>query len=175
VLAALCALALGGLAGSDAPLRIEVVDDETGRPLAATVFLADENGRPIVPDGRPPKVDYLGRTRYYVDGALKVASPPRRLTIEARRGFETLPLEATFDLDGSRRPLELRLRRFIDMGKLGYASGDTHVHFLSLADSHLQMRAEDMPDDVAAALGSGLTRPSNLEDVFVLLTGETVE
>ena len=145
MLAALCALALGGLAGSDAPLRIEVVDDETGRPLAATVFLADENGRPIVPDGRPPKVDYLGRTRYYVDGALKVASPPRRLTIEARRGFETLPLEATFDLDGSRRPLELRLRRFIDMGKLGYASGDTHVHFLSLADSHLQMRAEDMP------------------------------
>jgi lipooligosaccharide transport system ATP-binding protein len=37
------------------------------------------------------------------------------------------------------------------------------------------LRAEDMPDDVAAALGSGLTRPSNLEDVFVLLTGETVE
>jgi lipooligosaccharide transport system ATP-binding protein len=37
------------------------------------------------------------------------------------------------------------------------------------------LRAEDMPDDVAAALGPGLTRPSNLEDVFVLLTGETVE
>ncbi len=37
------------------------------------------------------------------------------------------------------------------------------------------LRAEDMPDDVAAALGSGLARPSNLEDVFVLLTGETVE
>jgi hypothetical protein len=37
------------------------------------------------------------------------------------------------------------------------------------------LRAEDMPDEVAAALGSGLSRPSNLEDVFVLLTGETVE
>jgi hypothetical protein len=37
------------------------------------------------------------------------------------------------------------------------------------------LRAEAMPDDVAAALGPGLARPSNLEDVFVLLTGETVE
>jgi lipooligosaccharide transport system ATP-binding protein len=37
------------------------------------------------------------------------------------------------------------------------------------------LRAEDIPDDVAAALGPGLSRPSNLEDVFVLLTGETVE
>jgi hypothetical protein len=146
VLAALCGLSLLALAGSgDAPLRIDVVDAETGRPLAATVFLADEAGRPIVPDGRPPRVDYLGRARYYVDGSLTVASPPRRLTVEVRRGFETLPEQRTIDVAEDTRRLEVRLRRYIDMGKLGYASGDTHVHYLSLADSYLQMRAEDMP------------------------------
>jgi lipooligosaccharide transport system ATP-binding protein len=37
------------------------------------------------------------------------------------------------------------------------------------------LRAEEMPDEVAAALGPGLNRPSNLEDVFVLLTGEEAE
>jgi lipooligosaccharide transport system ATP-binding protein len=37
------------------------------------------------------------------------------------------------------------------------------------------LRAEDMPDGVAGELGPGVSRASNLEDVFVLLTGETVE
>jgi lipooligosaccharide transport system ATP-binding protein len=37
------------------------------------------------------------------------------------------------------------------------------------------LRAEDMDDDVARILGPGVGRPSSLEDVFVLLTGETVE
>jgi lipooligosaccharide transport system ATP-binding protein len=37
------------------------------------------------------------------------------------------------------------------------------------------LRAEDMDDHVAHVLGPGVGRPSNLEDVFVLLTGETVE
>jgi len=145
VLAALAMVLLGALAASDAPLRIDIVDAETGRPLAATVALADEAGRPVLPDGHPPKVDYLGRTRFYVDGALSVASPPRRLTVEVRRGFETFPEERSFDVDAGTRLLEVRLRRWIDMGRLGYASGDTHVHYLSLADSYLEMRAEDMP------------------------------
>ncbi|WP_267594127.1 ABC transporter ATP-binding protein [Carbonactinospora thermoautotrophica] len=37
------------------------------------------------------------------------------------------------------------------------------------------LRAEDMPASLAAALGDGVRRASNLEDVFVALTGETVE
>ena len=37
------------------------------------------------------------------------------------------------------------------------------------------LRAETMPDDVADRLGEGATRAANLEDVFVLLTGEKIE
>jgi len=146
VVAAACGLSLAVLAGSGtSPLRIDILDAETGQPLAATVFLADEAGRPLVPDGRPPKVDYLGHTRYYVDGGLSVSSPPPRLTVEVRRGFETLPALRSFEVGADARRLEVRLRRFVDMGRLGYESGDTHVHLLSLADSYLEMRAEDMP------------------------------
>jgi lipooligosaccharide transport system ATP-binding protein len=36
------------------------------------------------------------------------------------------------------------------------------------------LRAEAMPDSLADELGEGLTRPANLEDVFVTLTGEEV-
>ena len=44
----------------------------------------------------------------------------------------------------SSAPLTLRLRRWTNMRERGYLSGDTHVHFLSQAESHLQMRAEDL-------------------------------
>jgi lipooligosaccharide transport system ATP-binding protein len=37
------------------------------------------------------------------------------------------------------------------------------------------LRAEQMPEATAALLGGGVRRASNLEDVFVSLTGETVE
>lgn len=37
------------------------------------------------------------------------------------------------------------------------------------------LRAEDMPASLADQLGDGARRPANLEDVFVTLTGETVE
>ena len=145
-LAALGGLSIVFLAGRvDAPLRIEIVDAATGLPLAATVFLADETGKPLAPAGQHSKVEYLGRMRYYVDGGFSLAAPPRRLTVDVRRGFETLPGAQTFAVDAGTRRLTVRLRRFIDMGRLGYASGDTHVHYLSLVDSHLQMRAEDMP------------------------------
>jgi hypothetical protein len=65
--------------------------------------------------------------------------------VEVRRGIETLPIETTVDLTqhGS-EPLTLRLRRWIDMRKEGYLSGDTHVHFLSQSEAHSQMRAEDL-------------------------------
>jgi len=37
------------------------------------------------------------------------------------------------------------------------------------------LRAEEMPERIAERLGAGAQRPSNLEDVFVVLTGEAVE
>ena len=37
------------------------------------------------------------------------------------------------------------------------------------------LRAESMPAAISEQLGHGVRRPSNLEDVFVILTGETVE
>ena len=36
------------------------------------------------------------------------------------------------------------------------------------------LRAEDIPDSLADALGDGTLRPANLEDVFVMLTGQEV-
>ena len=126
-------------------LEGRILDEKTGQPVAATLLLSDGEGRPVEMDGEHSHVQYLGKRRCYVDGAFVLNARPSRLLIEVRRGLETVPLQTEVDLTrhGS-DPLTLRLRRWIDMREQGYVSGDTHVHFLSQAESHLQMRAEDL-------------------------------
>ncbi len=126
-------------------LEARILDDKTGQPVAATLALADGEGKRLEIEGKHSHVEYLGKRRCYVDGAFVLNARPARLVIELRRGLETLPLKTEVDLtQGGTEPLTFRLRRWIDMRESGYLSGDTHVHFLSQSDSHLQMRAEDL-------------------------------
>jgi len=131
---------------SQSPDRVEgrILDDQTGRPVAATLFVADEEGRRVEIEGPHAHVEYLGKRRCYVDGAFATTVRSPRLTIELRRGLETLPLTTDVDLTKGSDALTFRLRRWINMRELGYVSGDSHVHLLSPSDSHLHMKAEDL-------------------------------
>jgi hypothetical protein len=126
-------------------LEGRILDDKTGLPVAATLLLSDGDGKPLEVDGSHPHVQYLGKRRCYVDGVFTLNTRPSRLVLELRRGLETFPLKTEVDLSrhGS-EALTFRLRRWIDMRELGYQNGDTHVHFLSQSQAHLQMRAEDV-------------------------------
>jgi hypothetical protein len=126
-------------------LEGRILDDKTGRPVAASLLITDGDGNPLEIEGEHSHVEYLGKRRCYVDGDFFLNARPSRLVIDIRRGLETLPLHTEVDLTqhGS-EPLTFRLRRWIDMRELGYLSGDTHVHYLSQSASHLQMRAEDL-------------------------------
>ncbi len=138
-------------------LEGRILDDKTGESVAATLVLADGEGKPLEIEGRHSHVEYLGKRRCYVDGTFVLNSRPRRLVVELRRGLEILPLKTEVDLTqpGS-EPLTFRLRRWVDMRELGYLSGDTHVHLLSQSESHLQMRGEDL--NVLNLLVSDFTR-----------------
>jgi len=130
--------------GSDR-LEGQIVDDKTGQPVAATVMITDGEGKPLEIEGKHTHVEYLGKRRCYVDGAFSLKARPNRLVVEVRRGLETLSLKTDVDLAQKKsEALTFRVHRWIDMRELGYLSGDTHVHLLSQAESHLQMRAEDL-------------------------------
>ena len=126
-------------------LEGRILDDKTGQPVAATLALTDGEGKRLEIEGKHAHVEYLGKQRCYVDGTFVLNARPPRLVVDLRRGFETLPLLKEFDLtQPENEALTFRLRRWIDMRELGYLSGDTHVHYLSQSDSHMQMRAEDL-------------------------------
>jgi hypothetical protein len=126
-------------------LEGRILDADSGLPIAATLLLSDREGKTLEIDGEHSHVQYLGKRRCYVDGSFTLNARPSHLVVELRRGLETLPLQNDIDLtkQGS-EALTFRLRRWINMRGRGYLSGDTHVHFLSQAQSHLQMRSEDL-------------------------------
>lgn len=138
-------------------LQGRIVDDQTGEPLAATVALADGDGKRLEIEGDHSHVEYLGKRRCYVEGVFALSARPSRVAVELRRGLETFPLHAELDLtQQGQEPLTFRMRRWINMRERGYLSGDTHVHFLSQSDSHAQMMGEDL--NVLNLLVSDFTR-----------------
>jgi hypothetical protein len=122
-----------------------VVDDVTGRPLAARVAITDVHGKFVEIDGNHAHVEYLQKRWCYFDGDFRLELPPGGVSLEIRRGFETLPLAIRLSADGEKTVKRtLRLRRWIDMRAQGYLQGDIHAHLPIPAEAHPQMRAEDL-------------------------------
>jgi hypothetical protein len=68
---------------------------------------------------------------FYSDGTFEVHLPPGRTRVTLERGFEEPLVHTTITLKpGERREVTLRSRRGMDMRKLGWISGDTHVHWV---------------------------------------------
>ena len=128
-----------GVAGA-ARVRVEVVDDATGRAVPARAYLW--RGRaPILPAGfssysRGDELHFL------VPGEFEVDLDPGKYTLRLERGLEYLPAELEIEVprEGA---VPVRLRRWIEMGREGWYSADMHVH-RDPADIPLILGAEDL-------------------------------
>ena len=122
-----------------------IVDAETGEPVAASVAISTGGGEAVEIEGEHGHVEYLDRRWCYVDGEFTLSELDPEissLTVEVRGGPETLTLKEGVELPSAGR--DFPLRRWVRMAEEGYVSGDGHVHYLALGESHLQMRAEGL-------------------------------
>jgi len=133
---------------ADAALRLEahVVDDATGDPLAARVAVSDAEGKIVEIAGRHDHVEYLGKRWCYVDGSFALTVPAEGVSLEIRRGFETLPVSTRIGGKALRKKIEktYRLHRWINLAGQGYVNGDIHAHLPVPKEAHAQMQAEDL-------------------------------
>jgi len=131
-------------------LAVRVVDDETGEPMAARVYLADDVG-PAWPAGVPVRVDEHGDPWFHVDGTFRARVSGRaRLRVARGIEYEEAPLSVAVPRDGE-QTVTLRLRRWSHMAADGWFAGDVHVHMhyggeyvLTPEDAALAQRAEDV-------------------------------
>ena len=150
-----------------ARLKVSVLSDDTGLETPSMIRLVRKlNGRDYKPANALDLAEQFeghgtgrfstnlpGRLRgdyWCVPGPFEMALPHGEWEIAIRRGLEHLPLFDTITLKpGETAERTYRPRRWVDMRKLGWFSGDDHVHFRLLSDEDAQrlmtwVQAEDL-------------------------------
>jgi peptidoglycan/xylan/chitin deacetylase (PgdA/CDA1 family) len=137
-------------------VRGRVRDAQTGAALPSRIYIRDEEGQWHFPDVAAPggsAIPYQ-RQNWVNPRAIEQHStvsadlfelllPPGRYTFTIERGKEYTPETRAVTVEDQPLDLDFSLRRWIDMARLGWFSGDTHVH-RSLDDLPNVMLAEDV-------------------------------
>jgi hypothetical protein len=118
-------------------LRISVVDSATGALLPARVAVSTLDGRSYAPDDTWRYADdgFVRSERqfeygyFHVAGTASLTLPAGDYTIEVSRGPEYAVTRRHLEVKGnSTRSVRFRLSRIADMARMGWTSGDLHVH-----------------------------------------------
>ena len=129
-------------------LRLDIVDQATGRPTAARFSLAI-NGEPYTPETLGPggirflSIHTSKKQRFvalYGRGTGPVEVPlnedARRVTIRVAKGFEYLPEDASFDVSKHATHARVELTRWSDIQKDGWRPAEEHLHYERLDPKH---------------------------------------
>ena len=131
----------GGIAraGVGGQLEINVVDYETGQPLACRIHLTNQAGKVQ----KPPKVPFW-HDHFIIDGSLTLKLPSGNFNFVVERGPEYLIVTGHFEIqDHAQDSKTVTLRRFVDMSREGWWSGDLEVE-RPKKEIELLMRADDL-------------------------------
>ncbi len=138
--------------GYAAELRGRILDSDTGKAIAARVYVRTSEGKYLHVESVGGKaVDYEKiRSRESVEVHTSISAHPFRidvvpgkLTLVVERGKEYHTHSQEVDVTDQGAEVVIRLHRWIDMNKFGWFSGETHVH-RTLSELPTAMLAEDM-------------------------------
>lgn len=123
------------------PLRGQVVDLATGKPIPARVYIQHEDGRWFFARSGSPRgsaVRYEKRSfanTNSVEMHVTLSAhpfvadlPPGRYTITVERGKEYRQLQQQVEVHDQPVNMTPKLERWINLAEQGWYSGDTHVH-----------------------------------------------
>lgn len=110
------------------PVTLRVLD-EKGQPTTASFLIRDEQGRIYPSPAKRLAPDFHFHPQIYRADGEKVELPPGDFTIEYTRGPEYLVARQSVRVEAGRaQSLTFRLQRWIDLARLGWYSGDHHIH-----------------------------------------------
>lgn len=136
------------------PVRLRVVEKETGQPVAVRLHLHGLMGEYLPPKGYHRKVNPYwfednygefvnGLNQYcYIPGDCVADLPLGEVFIEISRGYEIAPIRTSFTVGPETTEITFELERVLHWREKGWVSADTHVHFLSPQTALLEGSAE---------------------------------
>lgn len=126
-------------AAREGQVTLRAIEQPGGLTVPVRMHLKDRRGRPVCPRRVPFWHDH-----FVFDGELTLELKPGRYRFEMERGPEYRPLSGEFTISrNSADTHDLEMRRFVDMKKEGWWSGELHIQ-RDLREIELLMRAEDL-------------------------------
>lgn len=122
---------------------------ESGAPTIGRIRAIDAGGRYRA----PLEADYglILRPRRdparwsYASGTFRLRAPAGKIRISIRRGLEYLPIDEELELEaGQTLRRTFALKRWANMEREGWHSGDTHIHMLDPPSALFEMQAENL-------------------------------
>jgi hypothetical protein len=136
--------------------------DEDGKPAVAAFTFRDAQGRVYPSQAKRLAPDFFFHPQVYRGDGENVSLPPGRYTVEYSRGPEYVIQSTSFDV--SREPLTqtFKLKRWVDPAKLGWWSGDHHIHAAGCAHYTNPTEGVHAADMIRQTLGEDLKIGCNL-------------
>jgi hypothetical protein len=124
------------------------VRDEDGRPVMASFLFRDSQKRVYPAQSRRLAPDLFFHPQVYRGTGETVLLPPGTYQVEYTRGPEYLTLSRTITVPKAKTHEEsFRLKRWVNLARLGWFSGDHHVHAAGCA--HYESPTEGVkPEDM---------------------------
>ena len=143
-------------------IRLNVTDGRSGKPTAARIITKASDGKfysaletfPVT-----ARFDGLrNQNILYMEGESVIEAPVGRLSIEAAKGFEYVPVANEVEVvEGQTAVVDITLNPIVDVGAKGWFSGTTHTHMnyggtARITPDYLMMTARAQDMDIISAL-----------------------
>jgi hypothetical protein len=138
------------------------VIDENGQPATAAFLITDALGRVYPSQAKRLAPDFAFHPQVYRMDGETVTLPPGKYTITVTRGPEYLKQTRQITMGDEPQTAEFKLQRWVDPSKLGWWSGDHHIHAAGCAHYEEPTEGVHAPDMMRHILGEDLKIGANL-------------
>ena len=137
------------------------IRDEHGNPTTASLLIRDDRGRVYPSQAKRLAPDFAFHPQIYRAEGEVIRLPAGRFSVEFQRGPESLAERRETAVAG---PAEwtFQVRRWIDPARLGWISGDHHIHAAGCAHYANPTEGVHAPDMMRHILGEDLKVGANL-------------
>jgi hypothetical protein len=143
----------------DVRLRVR---DENNDPTTAMFIVRDQAGRVYPSQAKRVAPDFAFHPQVYRADGESLKLPDGEYTVEFTRGPEYLVKTQPLAVKGKRQTASFKLERWIDPSKLGWWSGDHHIHAAGCAHYTKPTEGVHAPDMARHCQGEDLKVGANL-------------
>jgi hypothetical protein len=143
------------------PVTFNILDED-GKAATACLTIRDKQGRVYPSQAKRLAPDFFFHPQVYRHDGEKVTLPGGDFTMEVSRGPEYLISSQKMSISNAPETVKIKLQRWVDPAKLGWWSGDHHIHAAGCAHYTNPTEGVHSVDMFRQILGEDLKVGANL-------------